>query len=115
MDTKQIGDWAFIGGVLLAIVLGIAGTYVTAYENLISQVLIVLGLIVGIVNVKQKQAVDFLVAGIALLAIGGAGLGNIDYIGAPLASIVTSIGAFVAPAAVIVALKAIYDLASKGA
>jgi hydrogenase/urease accessory protein HupE len=115
MNTKQIGDWAFIGGVLLAIVLGIAGMYVSAYENMILQLLIILGLIVGFVNVKQKQAVDFLVAAIALLAIGGAGLGSLEVVGPFIAPIITYIATFVAPAAVIVALKAIYDLASKGA
>ena len=113
MDTKQIGNWAFILGVVLAIILGVAGSYVAAYAESIVYLLIILGLIVGFVNVKQKEAFNFLIASIALLAVGAAGLGDLPVVGMYIGPILTNIATFVAPAAIIVALKAIYDLAYK--
>jgi len=114
MDTKELGNYAFMGGVVLAIILGVFGTYVVAYTEAITYLLIVLGLIVGLVNVKQKEAFNFLIASIALLAVGAAGLDMLPVVGTYVRTILTNIATFVAPAAILVALKAIYDLASKG-
>jgi len=117
MATKhgKLGDWAFMGGVILAIVLGLLGSYLTAYVEAVTYLLIVLGLIVGLVNVKQKEAFNFLIASIALLAVGGAGLDTLPAIGTYIGPILTNIATFVAPAAIVVSLKAINDLASKTA
>lgn len=111
----KLGDWAFMGGVLLAIILGLFSSYLTGMVEAITYLLIVLGVIVGFVNVKQKEAYNFLISAIALLAVGAAGLETLPVIGTFIGSILTNIATFVAPAAVLVALKAIYDLASKTA
>lgn len=112
MDTKY-GNWAFIIGVVLAIILGLFGAYIPAYADVITYIVIILGLIVGFANIAQKESTSFLIAAIALLAVGGAGLQLLPVIGLYIGGILTKIVVFVAPAAIIVALKAVYDLSYK--
>ena len=115
-DTSTIGYVAFLLGVFIAIISGLfyaAGALDTAMQGFVAVVLVVLGLVVGLLNLLDKDVQIFLLAVIAL-AIVGAGAGGmalIPYIGIPLAAIVNYIGVFVFPAAVIVALKSIWDLA----
>ena len=110
-SAPKVGEWAFLVGLLLAIVLGLfpqalAVTTVTA-------VLVALGIIVGLVNVTSKESHGFLLAAVALLVAGSAGYGILPGVGNYLGSILTNISTFVAPAAVIVAVKAVYELARK--
>ncbi|MBI2653265.1 hypothetical protein HYX02_00490 [Candidatus Woesearchaeota archaeon] len=111
-EGSKMGQWAFIIGILLAVLLGFVP------ENLLGMatlVLVVLGLIVGFLNVTEKETTPFLIAGIALLATGNASdsLRVIppDVLGSFLVGAVNNIAAFVAPAAIVVALKAIQSLA----
>lgn len=110
MDLQQIGAYAFLVGIGLAIIGGIAPGMIGAEITVL--LLVALGLVVGVLNVTDKETTPFLVAAIALLASGAAGLGALPGIGAPLGSVLTYLSAFVAPAALIVSLKAIYSMAS---
>ena len=108
----KIGEWAFIIGIALAVLLG----FVPAkYTGMAILVLVVLGLLVGFLNITEKETTPFLVAAIALLATGSAAdsLKVIppDVLGSFLYSGVNNIAAFVAPAAILVAVKAIWALA----
>lgn len=108
-SAPKVGEWAFLVGTLLAIVLGV---FPAALPQLtVTSVLVVLGLIVGLVNITSKESHTFLLAAVALLVAGSAGYGVLPGIGNYLGSVLTNISTFVAPAAIIVALKAIYDLA----
>jgi len=111
--ASEYGNWAFMIGVVLAIVLGLFGAYIPAYIEMITYVMIILGLIVGFYNIGHKDAVNFLITAIALLAVGGAGLEMLPVIGSYVGGILTQIAVFVAPAAVLVALKAVYEMAYK--
>ena len=109
MDQK-IGHFAFIIGIIIAIVSGLWPNAI----NATSLLLLVLGLIVGLLNVSSKETHNFLVASIALLVAGGASnFGFITWqgLGAIVNSILGNITNFVAPAAVIVAMKAVFNLA----
>jgi hypothetical protein len=61
-------------------------------------------------NISAKEVDNFLIAAIALLLTGAAGLDALPAIGAFIGPILLNIATFVAPAAVIVALKAVYEL-----
>jgi hypothetical protein len=113
MMNKEYGNYAFIIGVVLAIIMGLFGGFVTEYVETITYIMIILGLIVGFYNIGHKDAVNFLIAAIALLAVGGAGLEMLPMIGMYVGGILTQIAVFVAPAAVLVALKAVYEMAYK--
>ena len=102
------GHWAFILGVLLAIIAGLVPQLQT---STITWILVLLGLIVGFLNVTISETQEFLIAAIALLLISSTGA--LPVLGTVIAVMLSNIVAFVAPAALIVALKAVYDLASK--
>lgn len=115
MDMEKIGEYAFLAGVIIAILAGIAAGAVAAYAAWITLALVVLGIIVGLLNVSEKETQPFLVAAIALMATGAiTSFTQIDIVLPPLGSIVSGIvsqiAVFVAPAAVIVALKAVWNL-----
>lgn len=109
MDLAKAGEWAFIACVLIAVIAGIAAPG----EGMVAIALVVLGLIVGLLNISEKETTPFLVAAIALIVAGTAGFSLIPEIGAMVANIVGNIAVFVAPAAVIVALKAVWTMAKK--
>jgi hypothetical protein len=113
MPYEKIGGWAFILGVLIAVVAGLASGTLGAAAGYVTLALVILGLIVGFLNIGDKEINDFLIAAIAVVLIGTANLTAIPVIGNYLALMVLNIAAFVAPAALVVALKAVYNLAAK--
>ena len=118
----KTGDLAFILGVIIALVAGIAAALAGAIDpsiaGIIGIVLVILGVVVGFMNIKEKETEAFLVAAIALMVTSAvAGWLTLDLViprlGTLILSILGYIGVFVAPAAVIVALKSVYALAKK--
>lgn len=114
---KRVGNYSFIIGVIIAIVLGVfsLGTATPWLASL----LVVLGLIVGFLNVAGKETKEFLLVAVVLViaaSMGGASatLGGVRYIGQYLSGIFTQVLAFVVPATVIVALKDIWSLGQVG-
>ncbi len=102
---KGLGGWSFVIGVILAALVGIFG-------NLGSWlwVLVIVGLIVGLLNIKSAESTSFLLAAIALVIVTVLGENVMSSI--PLLSrVLNAITAMVVPATIIVALKSIYSLA----
>jgi hypothetical protein len=102
MNATFLGHWALIIGIVLAVIAGF-----TAIPSL-PVVLFILGLVVGLLNIKEKESTPFLVAVIALLLIGVAGL---QIGGEVTALILNNFIAFMAAAGLIVALKQILSVA----
>jgi len=117
MDEK-IGSWAFIIGVVIAILAGLLTAYPMAgLETVMVWVpllLVLLGLIVGFLNIGDKEVQPFLLAAIALVVVGiaKAGLADIPAIGPLLVSVLGNIAVFAAPAVLIVSLIEFHRLAS---
>lgn len=109
MDSK-LGHWAFIVGVLIAVIAGLVPAWNTPT---VMWILVILGLVVGLMNITAKETVEFLVATVALVLIGTAGIQTLPALGTIVTAILENIVAFVAPAALVVALKAVYELARK--
>ncbi len=107
---SKLGQWAFIGGIVIALLLAL----VPQWKGQLTLVLVVLGLVVGLLNITEKETTPYLVAAIALLATGSAtdSLKVIPpaVLGDYLVSAVQNIAAFVAPGAIVVAVKAIWAL-----
>ena len=110
--ASKIGEWAFIIGVILAVLFGLVPLQ---YEGWATLVLVVLGLVVGFLNISEKESTPFLVAAAALMITSASGqtLSKIppEALGTFLQSAVGKIAVFVAPGAIVVALKAIQSLA----
>lgn len=105
---KRVGNYSFIIGVIIAIVLGIIS--LGAATAWLASLLVILGLIVGFLNVAGKETKEFLLVATVLIIAAGMGgasatLGGVQYIGQYLSGIFTQVLAFVVPATVVVALK----------
>jgi len=98
LDLTTIGHWALIIGIVIAVIAGFA------VIPALPVVLFVLGLIVGFLNIKEKESTPFLVAVIALLLIGVAGL-QLGKLTPVVISILNNFIAFLAAAGLVVALK----------
>lgn len=124
------GEYAFLAGILIAFIVGVLANFVPAVlMPILVAVLFLLGIVVGLVNIQEKETNSFLIATIALLVAasswntlltstvtllatslglsGEAGLG----VAAMIVGFTSAIIAFVSPAAFIVALKLVYKLA----
>ncbi len=107
---EKIGTWAFLIGVLIAVVAGLIPTFgQQPLAGQVAWVLVILGLVVGFLNIRAREAQEFLVACIAILIV--AGMGGLPPLGRTLGTILTNMIAFVAPAALLVSLRAIWQLA----
>lgn len=107
--VQKAGSWAFIIGLIIAIIAGF-----WPIGPVMTSVLIILGLIVGFLNVTGKETNHFLFAALVLVvmtSLGGQMLQSIKYVGPMLQSIFMAMMLFIIPASLIVALKSIYALA----
>ena len=106
-----IGFWTFIIGFILAI---LAGIFWPTNQTIIV-VLVILGIIIGFLNVTAKEFMLFLLATIALVVVGNAfaPLAGLR-VGEILGKILSHIAVLVAPAAVIAAVKALWAVAKPG-
>lgn len=113
--VAMVGRWAFIIGVVIALVAGFASKLIGPNgPTITTSVLIVMGLIVGLLNVTEKETKEYLLAAAVLVLVtsqGGPILGAVTTVGPYIQSVFTAIMTFVMPAAIIVSLKAIYALA----
>ncbi len=108
--SNKLGSWAFIVGLILAVVLGFG--FGAQYETTIVWALFVIGIAVGLLNVTAGETQSFLTAGtiLALMAFLGHQsdvFGGVQYVEGVLAAIMR----LFVPATIIVALKAVYELA----
>ncbi len=114
MEIAKIGEWAFLACIAIAIIAGLAASSLVAYAGTVTLALVVLGVIVGLLSISEKETTPFLIAAIALLVtVNVAQWITLPTIGTYIAAIMNYIGVFVAPAAVIVALKAVWALSQK--
>lgn len=112
------GGYAFLIGFILAVLLGVVTglgpAYVANAAWAVVIVLIVLGLIVGLINIKDEHVTEFLIAVIAITMIGVIPIQQITVMYAPLGTflgaILQDIVAFSAPAALVLGLKQVWIL-----
>ena len=118
---KKIGSWLFLIGILLSVIVGIVfaanEAWLQGYSATISTVLAVLGFIVGILSfiavgtITTDRVPTFLLAALMLVGIGASSnfFTNIGMIGPYFTWIAGMIAVFVAPAAGLLAIRAVWD------
>jgi hypothetical protein len=113
----MIGFWAFIIGLVIALAVGIMAALGTAEAIMPATiiVLIILGLLIGFLNITAKEILLFLVATIALIVVGGvfAPLSTFS-IGKILDAVLALIATLMAPAAIVAAIKALWSVGKPG-
>jgi len=105
--ANSIGGWAFLIGVLLAIILAFFSDMAS-----FAWIIVVLGLIIGLLNISEGETQKFLMAGV-ILVIVGALAGNMFASIMYLTDIFNNLVALFAPAVVVVALKSVFEMAKK--
>ena len=106
----NVGRWAFLIGIILAVV---AGFWVIPGLAII---LVILGLIVGFLNITAVEIETYLVAVIALLVIGTAGLqalsgaGELSGAVQVIQTMLRNFVSFVAASGLVVAIRAALSL-----
>jgi len=101
-----VGKWAFALGIIFAFALGFLGVITGGWIIF----LIVIGLIIGLLNVTEKETTAFLISGVILVIIsvlGGSVFYDIPYI----AQVLDAFIMIFVPATVIVAAKSVFNLA----
>jgi hypothetical protein len=120
----KASGWLFVLGIIISIIIGLFPTIINSVT--ITAVLAILGFIIGLLGIAGVGSIDkadisiFLLAVIALMVVGisGNGFRNIgigtdfSWIGTILSNIVLNISFLVAPAGVLIALKAIWEAGS---
>lgn len=105
MNTTKIGKWAFIIGLVIAILAGLF-----FQPDWAIWVLAVLGVIVGLVNITAEDTRGFLLAAIAL-TLSATALNAIPIVGTAFSLVLPFVVAFVAGATIVVALKELFQTA----
>ena len=114
----KVGAYAFIVVLIVAVVAGLAVSQLTNQQAWVSLALAILGIVVGLTMITEKEVTAFLIVAVALIVTNGVGaFATLDTIwgglGTAIQQVVTNIATFVAPAAVILSVKSIYALARK--
>ena len=106
-----LGSWSFLIGVILAVVLGLG--FGGAYSATILWVVFLLGLIVGLLNVTEKEEGSFLASGTVLVLVSFLGIqvGVFEGVAPLISNILKGILTLFVPATIIVALKHAFVLA----
>lgn len=127
LSLEKIAQYAFLGFIVISILAGLAVGYmawpdsgyaqadVNTTAGYVTLIMVILGIIVGLVSITAKEVGPFLMAAIALAVIRGEIFQSLDEIHVLLANwalyIVNFIVAFVAPAAVLIAIRQVYTMA----
>jgi len=119
---NSVGAWAFLIGVILAVLIGLSTTIlsipvITKFSAQIYGILVLLGLVIGFVNVPPgRDSMTFLWAGTALVVISKFGMEGVrgSIIGIGVGDAVSAVfGALLAlfvPATIVVALKTVFSI-----
>lgn len=105
-NRSTLGSWAFLIGVIIAVILGLLGTV----NATMGWVLVIIGLIIGLLNVAEKEVQSFLLAGTVLVILASFGADVFTAV-PPLDTVLNAFLFLFVPATVIVALKHVFSLA----
>lgn len=107
---RNTGHYAFAAAIILAVIAGIIPSLRT---NNAVWALIILGAVVGLLNITTRETTEFLLAVIALMLAGSAGFGDMIAVGPTIKAVLMNITAIAVPAALIVSLRVIFTLAKR--
>lgn len=108
IELKKFGHWVFIAGIAATLYFTILDP--TKLKYTYGLLLLILGLVVGLIDVPKKEANSFLIAVVALILIAGVKFEQIAYqnIGLYIKGFFLNAALFLGLAATIVALKVVY-------
>src|SRR3989344_2912104 len=112
--TNKAIAYTFTVGVVVALVVGLASSFIPANVlPYLTSLLVLAGIVVGFFNIHPDEAKDYVVLVTALVIVTSLSeniLSGVQVVGPTLESVLSSILAFVLPSVVIVAVRAILNL-----
>ena len=108
MDTSKVGHYSFIAGLIIAIIVALVPQL---RGDVAVWIMVILGVIVGFLNITAKETTPFLVATVALIIASSASALSLAAIWTGLTAMLGNVIIFVAPAAIVVAIKTVFVLA----
>jgi hypothetical protein len=109
-DLIKLGHYSFIAGLILAVVVALVPQL---RGDIAVWIMVVLGIIVGFLNITAKETTAFLVATVALIIASSASALSLAAIWTGLTAMLGNAIIFIAPAAIVVAVKSIIELAER--
>lgn len=103
---NKIGGWAFLAGVILALIVGV----LSITDSWAIYALLIIGIVIGLLNVTDKETMPFLLSGAVLIiatSLGGNALTNVQYVGGVLEALLT----IFVPATIVVAVRNAFSIA----
>ncbi len=114
LKGKSLGAWIFLIGVIIAIVLGLFSAKLSAgTQGIVLAILIIVGLVIGFMNVSGGETQRFLLASVILVIVSAMGEGAIPsgMIGGYVVAILNALLVLFVPATIVVALKSLFVIA----
>ncbi len=105
---STIGSWAFLLGVIIAVIIGFLQT--SGFTSGVAWLLVLIGLIVGILNIADKEVQSYLMAGTVLVIVASLGSGVFAQV-KPLDSVLNAFLFLFEPSKVVVALRHVFSIA----
>ncbi len=102
------GAWAFLVGVVLALAVGIFSDLTT--NVWLMGLLVIIGLIIGLLNISSKEVSPFLMSGVVLIIASAFSAGALSVIPKAV-DILSGILALFVPATIVVAIKNVFMMA----
>jgi len=111
-----IGAYAFLVGIILAIIFGLFTKSPEQATGLFYSILVFIGIIIGLAKRGDEDSGTFLIASISLIIVGSLGTEPIkfisqnNYVVNSLRNILTSLVILFIPVTIIVALKTVFSI-----
>ena len=121
-QDNYVGAWAFLIGVVLAVLIGLSASLVSipiirAYSAHVYTLLVVLGLVIGFsIKITGRDSQTFLLAGTILVIVSRFGMESVTGsligfgIGDTVSTTFATLLTLFAPATIVVALKTVFSL-----
>jgi len=123
-QENSFGAWAFLIGVILAVIIGtstssfLSISSIIKYSSQIYAILVILGIVVGFsINMNGKDSQTFLLTGAVLVIVSKFGMESVMGsflgigVGEPVSSTFAALLALFVPATIVVALKTVFSIA----
>ncbi len=107
-EGSKIGGWAFLIGVVIAIIIAVLGVLTSS----LIWVLVIIGIVVGFLNVAREEASSFLMSAAVLIIASAFGQGVVAIIPV-LERMLEAILILFIPATIVVAVRNVFTIARK--
>lgn len=106
-NGKKIAQWAVASGLSLAVIISLLERFTTMSIAMSGTILVIVGIIVGLMNITKTERASFLTAGLTLSVMGGMAV-MIPLIGGFVEILLRNLAVMIAPAMLIVAVTTVF-------